>query len=155
MPGLLLKAGYYPDASAFPLRGSSPRAASSLRRCSRLNPIPNSPNCPQTPVSRNDQLVVTESAYAGYPSLILPGTTVLPTGVVAIADGGYPEVFNAPVNTLDVSNSNTPGHFDPSNPVPSTPAYKFCRSSGAAIRPLLENCRGRSARRKDFNTDIL
>jgi hypothetical protein len=131
----------------------------------------------------NDNLVVTESVYAGYPSLIAAGTTILPTGVVAIADGGFPEVFNnatvdssfgitspiylleltsrgevigrlrvpteeittsfsskselgihfspedfaltfmgyvAPVNTLDVSNSNTPGHFDPSNPVPST-----------------------------------
>jgi hypothetical protein len=130
-----------------------------------------------------ENLVVTESVYAGYPSLIVPGTTILPTGVVAIADGGYPEVFNnatvdssfgivspiflleltesgevlgslpvptnlmatsfsskselglhltqadlaltfmgyvAPVNTLDVSNSNTPGHFDSSNPVPST-----------------------------------
>jgi hypothetical protein len=130
-----------------------------------------------------DNLVVTESVYAGYPSLIVPGTTILPTGVVAIADGGFPEVFNnatvdssfgitspiyllelasrgevvgrlpiptkrmttsfsskselgihlssgdialtfmgyvAPINTLDVSNSNTPGHFDPSNPVPST-----------------------------------
>jgi hypothetical protein len=130
-----------------------------------------------------DNLVVTESVYAGYPSLIVPNTTVLPTGVVAIADGGFPEVFNnatvdssfgitspiylleltsrgevigrlpvptkqmttsfsskselgihhslenfaltfmgyvAPVNALDVSNSNTPGHFDPSNPVPST-----------------------------------
>jgi hypothetical protein len=141
------------------------------------------PQFPPVPGLGNDQLVVTESAYAGYPSLIVPGTTVLPTGVVAIADGGYPEVFNnatvdssfgitspiylleltssgevigrlpvppqlittsfsskselgihpsssdlaltfmgyvAPVNTLDVSNSNTPGHFDPSNPVPST-----------------------------------
>jgi hypothetical protein len=131
----------------------------------------------------SDNLVVSESVYVGYPSLIIPGTTVLPTGVVAIADGGFPEVFNnatvdssfgitapiylleltsngevvgrlpvptkqmttsfsskselglhlavedfaltfmgyvAPVNTLDVSNSNTPGHFDPSNPVPST-----------------------------------
>ena len=130
-----------------------------------------------------EKLVVTESVYAGYPSLIVPGTTILPTGVVAIADGGFPEVFNnatvdssfgiispiflleltdrgevlgslpvptklmttsfsskselgvhlsqgdlaltfmgyvAPVNTLDVSNSNTPGHFDSSNPVPST-----------------------------------
>ena len=28
--------------------------------------------------------------------------------------------YAAPVNTLDVSNSNTPGHFDPSNPVTST-----------------------------------
>jgi hypothetical protein len=28
--------------------------------------------------------------------------------------------YLAPINTLDVSNSNTPGHFDPSNPVPST-----------------------------------
>ena len=28
--------------------------------------------------------------------------------------------YNAPVNTLDVSNSNTPGHVDASNPVPST-----------------------------------
>jgi hypothetical protein len=28
--------------------------------------------------------------------------------------------YVAPVNALDVSNSNTPGHFDPSNPVPST-----------------------------------
>jgi hypothetical protein len=130
-----------------------------------------------------EHLVVTESVYGGSPSLIVPGTTILPTGVVAIADGGYPEVFNnatvdssfgiispiflleltdsgqvlgslpipanlmttsfsskselglhlsqgdlaltfmgyvAPVNTLDVSNSNTPGHFDSSNPVPST-----------------------------------
>jgi hypothetical protein len=135
------------------------------------------------PTFLNQKLVVTESVYAGYPSLIVPGTTVLPTGVVAIADGGYPEVFNnatvdssfgiispiflleltesgkslgvqpvptnlittsfsskselglhltqadlaltfmgyvAPVNTLDVSNSNTPGHSDSSNPVPST-----------------------------------
>ena len=37
---------------------------------------------------------MTESVYAGYPSLIVPGTTILPTGVVAIADGGFPEVFN-------------------------------------------------------------
>jgi len=135
------------------------------------------------PGCTSDNLVVTESVYAGYPSLIVPGTTLLPTGVVAIADGGFPEVFNnatvdssfgitapiylveltsrgevvgrlriptkqmttsfsskselgihlsledfvltfmgyvAPVNALDVSNSNTPGHFDPSNPVPST-----------------------------------
>jgi hypothetical protein len=135
------------------------------------------------PARDSDNLVVTESVYAGYPSLIVAGTTMLPTGVVAIADGGFPEVFNnatvdssfgitspiylleltshgevvrhlpvptnkmttsfsskselgihlsldnfaltfmgyvAPVNTLDVSNSNTPGHFDPSNPVPST-----------------------------------
>jgi hypothetical protein len=141
----------------------------------------NSPDFPPAPA--NDKLVVTESVYGGYPSLIVPGTTVLPTGVVAIADGGFPEVFNnatvdssfgiispiflleltnrgevlgclpvptklmttsfsskselglhlsqgdlaltfmgyvAPVNTLDVSNSNTPGHFDSSNPVPST-----------------------------------
>jgi hypothetical protein len=35
---------------------------------------------------------VTESVYGGYPSLIVPGTTILPTGVVAIADGGYPGV---------------------------------------------------------------
>ena len=28
--------------------------------------------------------------------------------------------YVAPVNTLDVSNSNTPGHFDSSNPVTST-----------------------------------
>ena len=135
------------------------------------------------PTFPGEKLVVTESVYTGYPSLIVPGTTILPTGVVAIADGGFPEVFNnatvdssfgiispiflleltdrgevlgrlpvptklittsfsskselglhlsqgdlaltfmgyvAPVNTLDVSNSNTPGHFDSSNPVPST-----------------------------------
>ena len=140
------------------------------------------PEFPGFPPGR-DNLVVSESVYVGYPSLIIPQTTVLPTGVVAIADGGFPEVFNnatvdssfgitapiylleltshgevvgrlpvptkqmttsfsskselglhlavedfaltfmgyvAPVNTLDVSNSNTPGHFDPSNPVPST-----------------------------------
>ena len=45
-----------------------------------------------TPGYGSDNLVVTESVYAGYPSLIVPGTTVLPTGVVAIADGGFPEV---------------------------------------------------------------
>lgn len=128
-------------------------------------------------------LVVTESVYAGYPSLITPGSTVLPNGAVATGDGSYPNVFNnesadpsfgvtapiiveqltktgvpvsrlavpvrfmtssfsskselavhlstdgtvltfigyvAPVNTFDVSNSNTPRHFDPSNPVPGT-----------------------------------
>jgi hypothetical protein len=32
--------------------------------------------------------------------------------------------YVAPVNTLDVSNSNTPGHFDPSNPVTTT--YQRC-----------------------------
>jgi hypothetical protein len=42
----------------------------------------------------NDNLVVTESVYAGYPSLIVPGTTILPSGVAAIADGGFPEIFN-------------------------------------------------------------
>jgi hypothetical protein len=144
----------------------------------RSDPTPSGP-----PTFLNENLVVTESVYGGYPSLIVPGTTILPTGVVAIADGGYPEVFNnatvdssfgiispiflleltdsgevlgrlpvptklmttsfsskselglhltqvdlaltfmgyvAPVNTLDVSNSNTPGHFDSSNPVTST-----------------------------------
>jgi hypothetical protein len=144
----------------------------------RSDPKPSGP-----PSFLNENLVVTESVYGGYPSLIAPGTTILPTGVVAIADGGYPEVFNnatvdssfgiispiflleltdsgevlgrlpvptklmttsfsskselglhltqvdlaltfmgyvAPVNTLDVSNSNTPGHFDSSNPVTST-----------------------------------
>ena len=142
------------------------------------------PQFPGFPPARgSDNLVVTESVYAGYPSLIVAGTTMLPTGVVAIADGGFPKVFNnatvdssfgitspiylleltsrgevvrhlpvptnkmttsfsskselgihlslddfaltfmgyvAPVNTLDVSNSNTPGHFDTSNPVLST-----------------------------------
>jgi hypothetical protein len=128
-------------------------------------------------------LVVTESVYAGYPSLIIPGSTILPNGIVATTDGSYPNVFNneaadssfgvtapivieqltktgvpvsrltvparlmtssfsskselaihlstdgsvltfmgyvAPVNAFDVSNSNTPGHFDPSNPVSGT-----------------------------------
>ena len=127
-------------------------------------------------------IVVTESIYAGYASLITPGVTILPTGVPATANGSYPYVFNnaladssfgitspiyllqltrsgrflsrlpvptsllttsfsskselaihlstegtsltflgyvAPVNTLDVSNSNTPGHVDLSNPVTS------------------------------------
>ena len=39
-------------------------------------------------------LVVTESVYAGYPSLITPGSTVLPNGAVATAGGSYPDVFN-------------------------------------------------------------
>jgi hypothetical protein len=33
--------------------------------------------------------------------------------------------YVAPVNTLDVSNSNTPGHFDSSNPVPSRGPNSF------------------------------
>ena len=131
----------------------------------------------------DENIVVTESVYAGDASLIIPGTTVLPNGALATADGSYPNVFNnesadssfgitapiflleltrrgevvnrlavptrllttsfsskselaihlstegaaltfmgyvAPVNTFDVSNSNTPGHFDPSNPVTTT-----------------------------------
>jgi hypothetical protein len=40
----------------------------------------------------------------------------LSSGDLALTFMGYV----APVNTLDVSNSNTPGHFDPSNPVPLT-----------------------------------
>jgi hypothetical protein len=55
----------------------------------RSDPTPSGP-----PTFLNENLVVTESVYGGYPSLIVPGTTILPTGVVAIADGGYPEVFN-------------------------------------------------------------
>jgi len=52
------------------------------------------PQFPGLPPARvGDNLVVTEPVYAGYPSLIVPGTTMLPTGVFAIADGGYPEVF--------------------------------------------------------------
>ena len=32
--------------------------------------------------------------------------------------------YNAPVNTLDVSNSNTPGIIEPGNPVTTTPTYR-------------------------------
>ena len=39
-------------------------------------------------------IVVTESVYAGNASLITPGVTILPTGVLATADGSYPYVFN-------------------------------------------------------------
>jgi len=176
------------DATVFPpfrlIAGILRFAAASTLFVAPILTAKSNPQLPGLPPScGSNYLVVTESVYAGYPSLIIPGTTMLPTGVVAIADGGFPEVFNnatvdssfgitspiylleltgrgevvgrlpvptkqittsfsskselgihlssgdfaltfmgygAPVNTLDVSNSNTPGHFDPSNPVPST-----------------------------------
>jgi hypothetical protein len=153
------------------------------------------------PFFGDDNLVLTESIYAGSASLIMPGTTVLPNGALAVADGSYPNVFNnetadpsfgvtapifllqltrrgevvnrlavppdllttsfssksemaihlsaegsgltfmgyvAPVNTFDVSNSNTPGHFDPSNPVTSTyqRGVSFVDVRGISIQPL-------------------
>jgi hypothetical protein len=42
----------------------------------------------------DDNIIVTESVYVGDASLIIPGSTVLPNGAVAIADGSYPTVFN-------------------------------------------------------------
>ena len=138
-------------------------------------------------------LIVTESVYAGTSSLITPGTTLLPNGATATADGSYPFVFNnespdpsfgitapifieqltregdlvskvavparllttsfsskselaihpstegfvfnfmgysSPINTFDVSNSNTPNHFDSSNPVTAT----FQRAIGQVDR---------------------
>src|SRR5262245_31686213 len=39
-------------------------------------------------------ILVTESTYADYASLITPGVTILPTGVAATANGSYPYVFN-------------------------------------------------------------
>jgi len=176
------------DSCVFPpfrlIAGILRFAAASTLLVAPILTVKSNPELPDLPSAcGRDDLVVTESVYAGYPSLIVPGTTILPTGVVAIADGGFPEVFNnatvdssfgitspiylleltsrgevvgrlpiptkqmttsfspkselgihlssvdfavtfmgygAPVNALDVSNSNTPGHFDPSNPVPST-----------------------------------
>jgi hypothetical protein len=39
-------------------------------------------------------LLVSTSTYEGTASMIVPGTTVLPNGATATADGAFPEVFN-------------------------------------------------------------
>ncbi|MHC2439528.1 hypothetical protein [Bradyrhizobium sp. USDA 4451] len=132
-------------------------------------------------VGNPHELLVSTAVYAGKPSTVVVGQT-LPTGAKAVADGGYPEVFNnvsvdsnfgvtapvvikkfhleghrlreigalsvpadvavtsfsskselslhlspdgkavtfmgydAAVNQLDISNSNSPNHVDPTNP---------------------------------------
>ena len=87
------------DSCVFPpfrlIAGILRFAAASTLLIAPILTAKSSPEFPGLPSAcGRDDLVVTESVYAGYPSLIVPGTTILPTGVVAIADGGFPEVFN-------------------------------------------------------------
>jgi hypothetical protein len=87
------------DSRGFPpfrlIAGMVRLAAASTLLVAPILTAKSNPQFPGLPPAHGgDNLVVTESVYAGYPSLIVPGTTMLPTGVVAIADGGYPEVFN-------------------------------------------------------------